>query len=562
MPEGVSYEGVFGEREEGDYALLAESVPVAPPPPAARIARRSQPRADALRAGGGVAGIAGDVSGGVPGGVVGGVVGGLPAASPPPPTTPVQHPYESTLMDAAAMRNVVERARGAGAALPDPLARGGSHHAEARRALDRARASATRKDWAAARREAQLAWVLEGTYLGSQPWAGGGTRADAVEQWRRAGDELDAAAMDRLPALRRRLDLVVRNSDLPAALEAVARAAGVGVSLLPGAVDDAAALTRAPVRVAWLDLRRATGAQALTWLVQPFGLEWAIDRGAVVVRSPRRSVGASAWTYGVGDLAAANAADFETSASRVAGAPATVRLLGIDRLLVMGDPRAHATVADFLATLRKGAGPWPDPKMLQGEAVARAARTLDESSWALLAAACHGSVDGESASRLLEAVGDRDAFAALSTRLPVLVLRTAWTVAQARVWSPGDATLRQLATAMEANVTITGAAARVGADPVAAAWAALLAELPVPARPAGLPVVRADARARLQAIARGPVRGDDAVVLSGLGRKLAGREAWNAARDDRADTAAAAKVSAGALRVLSRLERARLAGLL
>jgi hypothetical protein len=238
-----------------------------------------------------------------------------------------------------------------------------------------------------------------------------------------------------------------------------------------------------------------------------------------------------------------------------------VRLLGRYRLLVVGDAPAHARAAEFLATLRKGAAAPSDREAGRERAVARSAAVLGPSSWALLAAACLGSVDDEAASLLLEGMADGAALATVAQRAPALVLRAAWAVAQARAVAPADATLRRLAEAVAP--VLPAAAGAAGADPVAATYLALLDELPASLRPTGL--VRAaaggPARTRLEALARATVHGDDAVVLAALGQRVLGRAAWNAGRDDRARTAAAAGVSADALRVLSRLERARLAGL-
>jgi hypothetical protein len=446
--------------------------------------------------------------------------------------------------------------------MEDVQGRAAAHHAEAAQALERARALLASKDFVAARREGRLAWALADAHRRLQPWATDDLAGRAAELCREADEALQQVAMAAAPALRLRLDLVVRNADLAAALDAVARAAGVTVTVAPGALEDAAALTGLPLRVAWLDLRRATGAQALTWLVQPFGLDWVVEKEGVLVRSARRSAAASVWTYDVRDLDILDKeGDLEKSAARVVAAP-VVRLLGTGHLLVMGEGPAHAQAADFLAGSRKGWEPWPNHAYVRARRAASAHATFDRTSWALLAAACRGAIDHEPASLLLEAVADRDGLAHLASNAPVLVLRTAWTVAQARAVGPDDQTLRRVADSLAAIVPTAMAAGTD--DPVADAYAALLRELPAALRPASLgagPAGQADARARLRELARGPVEGDDAVVLAGLGQRLLGRENWNAGRDERVSIADTAGVSAAALRVLSRLERAPLAGL-
>jgi Ca-activated chloride channel family protein len=563
MPEGVSYEGVFGD-EESDVHSMAEELRVndgrRDRQAAGKAGRRERVGSVARVAGGAPGGIVGGVLAGVAGsgegGVAGGVVGGAPAGPPlpPPPPRAFAAPYDMTVMDAPTMRRMLNEA----AAGVDPLGRAVEQRAQAGRALERARTLADQKDWSGALRQAQLAWVFEEAHLRAQPWNDDGTRAKAVGLWRKADEALREAAIMGMPALKKRLNFVIRNADLPAAVGAVARAAGVTVTVAPGALDDASALTGARLRLAWLDLRRATAAQAFTWLAQPFGLEWTVERAAVVVRSARSAPGPSVWTYDVRDLAAKAPADLETSAERVVGAGASiVRLLTLDRLLLMGDRRAHAQTAEFLAALRKGSTPEPGP--VRERAASRAAVVLDEFSWALLAAACERSVDDEAASELLEALADRDALADVSGRAPILVWRTLWATAQARAIAPEDTTLRVLAdTASAALGPVIAGSVR---NPVAAAYVSLLRELPVALQPAGLdgvPAAGTPAKTLLAALAREPITDDDHAVLASLAQRLAGRASWNAARDQRANLTG---VSAGAFRVLNRLERARLAGL-
>jgi hypothetical protein len=180
-------------------------------------------------------------------------------------------------------------------------------------------------------------------------------------------------------------------------------------------------------------------------------------------------------------------------------------------------------------------------------------------------------VDEEAVSEMLERVGNPDTLALLGDRAPTLVVRTLWSIAQARAVAPQDAALARLAAAaspaLAPALRVTGARSPTGspvsASRAAAAYLALLAELPAELRPTGLDGLSGGegGKALLEALGRGPVGGDDDAVLGGLAHRLAGTEAWNAARDQRAEMAGQARVSAGALRVLNRLERARLAGL-
>ncbi len=81
-----------------------------------------------------------------------------------------------------------------------------------------------------------------------------------------------------------------------------ARTAGVTISLLPGSVDDAARLTGDEVRISYLDLRGATVAQSLDWILWPAQLNWRLDEAKIIAASDRRLAGQSAWVYDVSHM--------------------------------------------------------------------------------------------------------------------------------------------------------------------------------------------------------------------------------------------------------------------
>jgi Ca-activated chloride channel family protein len=566
MPEGASYEGVFGKENAWPYAV-EETIEVAD---ASAPVAGSRAVAQARRGRANAAGIGGALSGGVAGGVIGGVVGGAPSA-PPPPKMPL--PLATPPAEQAKVVPGATRVAGPLALLqqpaaePDVLGSAAVRHADAREALAQAEELARQGQWWPARRQAELAWVLEESYLRSQPWANDGTRAAAARVWEAAEAAIRQGALAAVPALGQRLDLVIRNADLRAALEQVAAAAGLGLELAKGGLEDAATLADAPLRVAWLDLRHATVAQAFTWLAQPFGLEWTVNGARVLVRSPRTAPGAAVWTYAVHEADASGARVLEAAARReLRGLGARVMLLGPGRLLVFGDASAHAAAAPLLAGRR------PEPPAEAAErrsrrALVRTAATWEAFSWALLAAACERGVDDEAVAEMLEAGRGEGTLAELGRKRPGLALRAVWTIAQARAVAPEDATVARL---WEAAAPAVAAASRAlaGEAPahgssVPAAYLALLRELPAALRPPDLAAAGGDggARARLDALARRSPAGDDEAVLAGLAHRLAGKAAWDAARDRRATEARAAGISAGALRVLSRLESARLAGM-
>lgn len=102
------------------------------------------------------------------------------------------------------------------------------------------------------------------------------------------------------PQLQTRLNLDLRDRSIAEALEAVAAAAGVSITLVPGSVEDAAGLMGSQTpRVTYLDLREAKVAQALDWILQPAKLHWWLSKDAVVAGSDRRSGFESAWVYDV-----------------------------------------------------------------------------------------------------------------------------------------------------------------------------------------------------------------------------------------------------------------------
>jgi hypothetical protein len=102
---------------------------------------------------------------------------------------------------------------------------------------------------------------------------------------------------------------------------------------------------------------------------------------------------------------------------------------------------------------------------------------------------------------------------------------------------------------------------------VAAVYLALLQRLPEPAFLARIPdddplrrvaAALLDGGAPPAAAALETLSGDDAVVLAALALRRGGTQGWNAFRDQRAELAQRAGVSASALRALSRLDRAPL----
>jgi len=186
--------------------------------------------------------------------------------------------------------------------------------------------------------------------------------------------QLTAVRAKTAPATK--LDLMVRDQSLQEALDAVSKAAGLALTIVPGSLEDAAELANQPqVRITFLDLRHATVAQALDWLLGPAHLTWRIAGGTLTVASARRLPGNTPWVYTVDGLllptldelkgkdapktVKATMGDFLTAVRLTIGqaddrggkAPAAV-LLDDRHLLIYGDPATHAQAAALLATLK------------------------------------------------------------------------------------------------------------------------------------------------------------------------------------------------------------------
>jgi Ca-activated chloride channel family protein len=659
LPEGVSYEGVFGsERDERMYALadkeLRKDVSARPmanllpgkrealsrlssqPARAAQMSAQMRrplnapaPSATIGRLDGGAAGLAGTA-----------YVAPLPGRDVARLSEEFQTNAREPMVGSSEMAQQSAQMR----------------HSEATQALTQARDLIKNKDWLEAKRRLQLAYFLEDAFLRFNPWSNDGTLAAITNELAAVEASRSDAAVNALPALGKRLDVVVRNAEFEAALQQIARAAGVQARIIPGGLDDARELRqRDHLRVAYLDLRHATAAQALTWLTQPYGLEWTVQNGAIVISSARRTAGSSAWVYSIGDLVVpteqeqgkdpAKAAkvvetalqDFEKAMQRAlqvksASPPDAVgvSLLGLDRLLVRGDEHIHARAVAFITALRdsqsdfaKAIGREPSTSertqfdelrtktaarwaarakaredRMKAAAMNRAGTAMQDFTWALLAAACQGTVDDEAVSELLEAWNTPGLAEVLESSTAVLPARSLWAIAQARAATPNDPGLKSLADA--AFQAMSGAVAKIAArfaqtpaDANTYTQAVYLASLqsmpagivpsavqPLPLSPdkvlsakttltamqAATSVLLATdpASKRLakqremihKALAESQLSGDDWVVLAALALRRAGGEDWDSFRQKKSTLAQSGNVSGSALRVVNRLDRA------
>ncbi|MEX2558570.1 MAG: VWA domain-containing protein, partial [Pirellulales bacterium] len=264
LPAGTRWEGFFGPQGEsdGDHQDLAKAWP-----------RSVQRRSEALYAGRsltarmlGYRGRGGMAAAGGMGGAGFGVTAGDAPQEMFSTTLPVLRVRLAD--DSDSMELNVNRALGAMSEQPTWLALAPQAEALVQRAEAAAKLGGELQKKGRleeARAAFSRSWLLHAA--AAERSAGAGEQAANVGA---ALEEIHAAQVrgwvKGLPALGQKLDLVIRDQSVPEALAAVAGAAQIDIQLLPGSVEDAAALLdRTEVRVGFVDLRGATAAQALDW---------------------------------------------------------------------------------------------------------------------------------------------------------------------------------------------------------------------------------------------------------------------------------------------------------
>jgi len=294
-----------------------------------------------------------------------------------------------------------------------------------------------------------------------------------VEAWRKA-----------MPGLGTKLDVVLRDMSVGEALDAIAGAAKLRIRLLDGSVEDAGdMLAGRNARVSYLDLRGATVAQALDWMLQPLRLTWQpeVDRSAaktILVGSDRRMPRIAAWVYDVSTIALPTKKEFEgikdrnkavamakenaeqfidavKKALKASGEEVTWFAPG--QLLVIGKREMHGQAADVIAQLSdpeaKPAGSLAAlHKKTSQQAQDRRERVQkvrelhrrretiavhDEFSWKLLAAALVGQVDQEALAELQIAWRAEETKKLLDGKGAGISLRSAWAITAASRMLPG-----------------------------------------------------------------------------------------------------------------------------
>jgi len=285
------------------------------------------------------------------------------------------------------------------------------------------------------------------------------------------------------PALEKRLDIVLRDAAIEDALEAVA-SGGAGLKtdgLIGGAKDPVLRAERGEMRVTYLDLRGATVAQALDWILVPERMTWWVQDGALCAGTARSAPVAGPWVYDVSLLvmpdekeiekiedyqkrvqAVKQSADaFLKAVAKALGAkaiaqekekaeePAEKREVvwyGPGQLLLFADAKTHAAAAKLfadladpkaelagdLAELHKTTSARAEARKDAAEKArtaaerSRVAGVLTEYSWRLLAAAAGGKHDPEVLAELQVAWKNPAAAELLKGEARVIPIRSAW----------------------------------------------------------------------------------------------------------------------------------------
>lgn len=495
LPEGVSFEGIFGPAAAGEKLELADAFMGRPAQPLP-IFGAVMPAEPALRGPAGPVGPAGPTGAYGPPGMV-----PPPAASmadpraklpmrtsitagrafPTPPTT--NGPRMSSLdvggVSASTKKEAMWQLGYAGTAGGDALRADIARRQQAaQEAIKSAQQSAEKKDWTGTVLQAQYAYLLGASYGDRNQ------QAQALGLIEQARQEQQKAWGTARPALRQKLMLVLRDRSIEEALAAVGQAAGLEFNVLAAGLADAAALNGGlEPRVTYLDLRGATVLQALEWILTPARLEYRVEPGRIVVGSARLLEGKSAWVYDVMDLALPldkpekpeeQAAQLQKELERfraaiqsALGQEAKVDWFSPGLLLVYGEAKVHEQVSFLLAQLRSAEAKLTSQelkdlhqaalkrwaaradareKRLAARRQAQALQTMAEFSLPLYSAALHGKVDDEALTELHIAWQEEATVKdILQGPHAGVAARSAWALANAAALMPKDESLANLA---------------------------------------------------------------------------------------------------------------------
>ena len=327
-----------------------------------------------------------------------------------------------------------------------------------------------------------------------------GVHPDAVAAIQALDHEILKKRAEAYPRLNRKLNGVLRNQPLADAVCTLATAGGFHLDWVPGSLDDVSTLLNlSECRVTYLDLRQATILQGLQWLLTPYHLTWRMkDAETLTVGTARRMPGTSAWGYNVQDITLILTSQLDENAStedidNVLGVflqtlrtvidpkedsgitPGSVVLITPGRLLVYGTPDVHEQVNQFLEALKDSTrdiasiaahalskdaredlkalqqlttGKWQTFAEARKKAAAAKTRqhviaNLETASWQLLAAAIHDEIDLEALTKLQMAWASRQLEPVVEVNR-LLAMWSAWCIRTAAQAVPADVELAAL----------------------------------------------------------------------------------------------------------------------
>ncbi|MEW6355963.1 MAG: VIT domain-containing protein [Planctomycetota bacterium] len=461
-------------------------------------------------------------------------------------------------------------------------------------------------------RRLQYAYLLERAFLAVNPWSDDGTGTKIMGELTDCLDKLTEERAKENPALAKTLDLVIQRRDVADALAEVSKAAGIEISIVHGSIEDATDLLLIPPRVVYMDLRGATTAQAIQWIVETCHMTWTVKDGKVIVGSARLLPGEAAWAYRVGDIA--NPMQDELPKDRkevmkkyeemlknflavIQSVDPNAVLIGASDVVVFGDAAAQTKMASFLKALRDPSAPMPVEetdavkslrgvtakrfasrkeglaKQSQSLALRKVSNDLNEYAWPLLADAAVGKLNAEALAHLEEAFAAPQIPEIVKTN-PICVFRTAWAIAEAAGALPKDAAVQRLAAevreACGRNVNAIPEQVRSNLQNpfsfAAILYAALVTKDSALAQKVTDASVHPTYRVLAQAlmgkgdvetftteIDKVPLQGNDLIALRALAAKRIGGEAWRTFRASARDLMGSQALDGNVVLLVSRL---------
>ena len=409
-------------------------------------------------------------------------------ANPAPVNMPMARAMSSPVEEAAepfADPETAARPSGYGYFADVVQAQGGAIERRAQSVLKRAQNLRT-NDVAAARSQFVLSYLLD-TAAGNSGQSAGDTAAASLRAIQEIDRSLATSWQKDVPALGKTLDLVIRDRPISETLYEVSQAAGIPIQLVRGSLVDASVVMNSrDVRITYLDLRHATVAQALDWILLPNRMNWWVSKGSVFAGASRRAPGESAWVYDVSLLvipsdeemkgvkdsdratktATKSADEFRKAVAKALSLKDdALAWYGPGLLLVFADEGTHTAAASLfhnlatpaatvepglvelqkVASRRAAVGQGAADKWLAALERSRTLHALDSFSWRLLSAAARGRLDVEALTEIQVAWKRAETAKLVMEHQGAVVARSAWSIVEAARLLPKERELTDLA---------------------------------------------------------------------------------------------------------------------